>query len=397
VVLLTPVSTGEDVRALLPALAAALDGSGPPILPYAADAPPPVHPDLDLTPGDHTALVVATSGSTGTPKLVTLPAAAVLASVAATDAALGGPGQWLLAIPAHHIGGLLVVARSLLAGTALTVMDRSDGFTPQAFADAVERMPPGDHPAYVSLVPTQVARLLADPRGTHALARFDAILVGGVGTPPSLRDTAAAAGVRLVATYGMTETSGGCVYDGMALPDTEIHIDNDRHVVLGGPTIASGYLGDPGLTADHFHTDADGTQWFRTDDLGALDDSGRLTISGRADDLVNTGGVKVAPGPVEDALVRFVPGVGDAVVVGVPDPTWGQLVAAAVTITPGSPTPTLADVRARLRDALPPAALPRVVRVVGELPWRGPGKPDRAALREILAREVREAREANDA
>ena len=86
--------------------------------------------------------------------------------------------------------------------------------------------------------------------------------------------------------------------------------------------------------------------------------------------------------------MRFVPGVRDAVVVGVPDPTWGQLVAAAVTITAGSPVPTLADVRARLRDALPPAALPRVVRVVDEVPWRGPGKPDRAALREVLAREA---------
>ena len=387
VVLLTPVPTDEGAHALLPALAAARDGSGPPILPYAADAPPPVPPDRDLAPGDDTALVVATSGSTGTPKLVTLPAAAVLASVAATDAALGGPGQWLLAIPAHHIGGLLVVARSLLAGTAPTVMDRAGGFTPAAFADAVERMPRGDHPAYVSLVPTQVARLLADPRGTHALTRFDAVLVGGAGTRPSLRAAAADAGVHLVATYGMTETTGGCVYDGIALTDTEIHIDNDRHVVLGGPTIASGYVGDPGLTADHFHTDADGVRWFRTDDLGAFDDQGRLTISGRADDLVNTGGVKIAPGPVEDALVRFVPGVRDAVVVGVPDPTWGQLVGAAVTLTEGSPVPSLADVRARLRDALPAAALPRLVRVVDDLPWRGPGKPDRAAVRELLAHE----------
>ncbi|MEI2826596.1 MAG: o-succinylbenzoate--CoA ligase [Dermatophilaceae bacterium] len=387
-VLLTPVRADEGVRALLPALAAALDGSGPAILPYAADAtPPPLERSRREEMGD-AAMVVATSGSTGAPKLVALPSAAIHASVAATDVAMGGPGQWLLAIPPHHIGGLLVIARSLLPGSALTVMDRSTGFTPAAFADAVERMPRGDDPAYVSLVPTQVARLLADPRGTHALARFDAVLVGGAGTRPSLRAAAADAGVHLVATYGMTETTGGCVYDGIALTDTEIHIDNDRHVVLGGPTIASGYVGDPGLTADHFHTDADGVRWFRTDDLGTLDDQGRLTISGRADDLVNTGGVKIAPGPVEDALVRFVPGVRDAVVVGVPDPTWGQLVGAAVTLTEGSPVPSLADVRARLRDALPAAALPRLVRVVDDLPWRGPGKPDRAAVRAVLAREM---------
>jgi O-succinylbenzoic acid--CoA ligase len=276
-------------------------------------------------------------------------------------------------------------------------MDRSQGFTPAAFADATAHMPGGDHPAYVSLVPTQVTRLLRDARGRAALARFRAVLCGGAATPPSLRVAAAAAGVRLVATYGMTETCGGCVYDAIPLPTTHIHIDNDRHVVLGGPMVAAGYLGEPDLTADHFQTDADGLRWFRTDDLGALDDEGKLTITGRADDLINTGGVKVAPGPIEDALVRFVPGVCDAVVVGVPDPAWGQVVAAVVTLLPGvsdgagsgslrgpdgggTGAPTVSDARAALRGILPDAALPRLLQVVDAFPAKGPGKPDRAAI-----------------
>jgi O-succinylbenzoic acid--CoA ligase len=166
---------------------------------------------------------------------------------------------------------------------------------------------------------------------------------------------------------------------------SEVHIDNDRHVVLGGATVAAGYLGDPAMTADHFTDDADGVRWFRAEDLGFLDDDGRLHVTGRADEIINTGGTKVAPGPVEDALVRYVPGVRDAVVVGVPDPVWGQVVAAAVTLLPsrraaGPAIPTVADARAALRGIVPDAALPRLLRVVEAFPTKGPGKPDRAAI-----------------
>ena len=388
---LRPLPLGDEasIREALPALASALDGSGAPLIPCAAEADPPAVPPAtagpaatELPPG--LALVVATSGSTGIPKQVLLTGAALRASAHATAAALDGPGDWLLAIPPHHIGGLQVIIRSVLAGRAPTVMDRTHGFTPAAFADATARMPGGDHPAYVSLVPTQVTRLLRDARGRAALARFSAVLCGGAATPPSLRVAAAAAGVRLVATYGMTETCGGCVYDAIPLPTTHIHIDNDRHVVLGGPMVAAGYLGEPDLTADHFQTDADGLRWFRTDDLGALDDEGKLTITGRADDLINTGGVKVAPGPIEDALVRFVPGVCDAVVVGVPDIEWGQRVAAVITVSPGVRGPALVEIREVLRDILPGASLPHIVRVVTEVPMRGPGKPNRDAIRALL-------------
>jgi o-succinylbenzoate---CoA ligase len=161
---------------------------------------------------------------------------------------------------------------------------------------------------------------------------------------------------------------------------SEVHIDNDQHVVVGGATVALGYLGQPLLTRDAFAVDADGLRWFRTDDLGGLDDAGRLQIRGRANDLINTGGIKVAPGPVEDAVARFVPGVVDAVVVGTPHPTWGEAVSVAVTLLRRAPTPTVRDVRAALRGILPDHALPQRLLVLEAIPVLGPGKPDRRTL-----------------
>ena len=363
-------------------LVAALTGSGPPLIPYAAGDPPPTLPPTrssDLP--DDLALVVGTSGSTGDAKRVLLTAANLMASAGAAHEVLAGPGSWLLAIPAHHIAGLQVLVRAVLGTGEPTVMDRRSGFTSAGFVAAARRMPPTSGPAYVSLVPTQVGRLLDDPEGVEALRGFDAVLCGGASTPAATRVAARSRGIALVLTYGTSETSGGCVYDGMPLPVTEIHIDNERHVVLGGATVGHGYLGLPALTSDRFLTDPDGVRWFRTDDLGRLDRHGRLDVTGRADDLINTGGMKVAPGSVEDALVRFVPGVLDAVVLGVTDPEWGQVVAAAVTLAPGTrQPPDVADARAALRGILPDYALPRMLRVVDEFPVVGPGKPDRSAL-----------------
>ena len=384
---------GAAVLDLLPHLRAALDGSGPALAPYAAGSTPAPLPDVhpaDLPPD--LALVISTSGSTGLPKHTMLGAAALRASVNGTHTTLAGPGRWLLALPPYHVAGIQVLVRSVLGAGPPVVMDLSHGFTSRGFIQAAEGMPFGDHPAYLSLVPTQLTRLLGHPGAIGMLKRFDAVLCGGAATTPSLRDRALTEGIPLVATYGMTETCGGCVYDGSPLPDVQVHIDNDRHVVLGGPTIAHGYLGDPARTTDHFHTDADGVRWFRTDDLGEIDDDGQLHITGRADDLINTGGVKVAPGPVEDALVRYLPGVRDAVVVGIPSARWGQAVAAAIVLdpprSPGAteqPPPTLNDARAMLRGLLPDAALPQILHAVHAFPMRGPGKPDRAALAALLA------------
>ena len=389
-----PLPLGVDAAVLevLPRLRAALDGTGPALAPYAAGSIHAPLPDVDPAglPAD-LALVVSTSGSTGLPKHTMLSAAALHASVHGTHEVLAGPGRWLLALPPYHVAGIQVLVRSVLGAGPPVVMDLTHGFTARGFVQAAQSMPFGDHPAYLSLVPAQLTRLLGHPGATAALARFDAVLCGGAATSPGLSERALAEGVPLVATYGMTETCGGCVYEGSPLPDVQVHIDNDRHVVLGGPTVAHGYLADPARTADHFHTDADGVRWFRTDDLGQIDDDGQLHITGRADDLINTGGVKVAPGPVEDALVRYLPGVRDAVVVGIPSARWGQAVAAAIVLEPSSPggsdrpTPTLQDARAMLRGLLPDAALPQILHVVHAFPMRGPGKPDRAALAALLA------------
>lgn len=328
-------------------------------------------------------VVVGTSGSTGTPKRARLSAAALRASAQSTLAVLGGPGQWLLATPATHIAGIQVLVRSALAGIEPVVMAPGP-FTPERFAAAAAALT--HERRYTSLVPTQVTRLLADPAGADALASFDAVLVGGAAVPQSLRDTARAAGVHVIATYGMSETAGGCVYDGVPLPGTRMRIgDPDDEgvgpVELGGPTLADGYEDQPHLTAATFRRDLDGSRWFRTDDLGRIED-GVLSVLGRRDDVINTGGLKVAPHLVEDAVRTALPGLGDVVVVATPDPTWGE---AVTLIVPGSDAPPLEEVRAALRPHLAAPALPTRIAAVESVPLLGPGKPDRRTLRAELS------------
>ncbi|KJK13863.1 AMP-dependent synthetase [Terrabacter sp. 28] len=383
---LLPVPAGPDVLDVLPALENALTGRSP-VLPYAAaDAPPsvPSHDPSDLPDG--LAVAIGTSGSTGRPKRALLTAEALERSAWATHQVLGGSGAWLLAMPAHHIAGLQVLLRSVAAGVSPTVLDLRDGFSPRAFAAAAAAVRPtgSARRRYTSLVPTQLTRLVDDPEGLEALRGFDGVLVGGAATPGALVERARDAGVNLSLTYGMSETAGGCVYDGTPLPVSRIHVDNDRHVVLGGDTVAHGYLGGPVLSRDAFTVDLDGVRWFRTDDLGHFDDDGLLVIDGRADDVINTGGLKVNPGVVEDAMSRHLDDVLDVVVVGLPDPEWGESVCAAVTLVDPTGHLTTGQVRERLRGILPDAALPRRVLVLPAIPQRGPGKPDRSAIRRAV-------------
>ena len=380
------VPLGPAALTVLPRLADALAGDAP-VLPCAASAPlpeVPPHDPADLPGG--LAVVVGTSGSTGTPKRALLTAAALTASSRATHARLGGPGQWLLALPGHHVAGLQVLLRSLEAGTTPVAMDLSDGFTPRAFVTATALLDPGQR-RYTSLVPTQLVRLLDDPGGApDALRTFDAVLVGGASMPPRLRRRAERSRVRVVATYGMSETAGGCVYDGKPLPCTEIAFDDEGRIHLGGATVGHGYLGRPDLGREAFGVDEDGMRWFRTDDVGHTDENNRLHVDGRVDDLVNTGGLKVAPRLVEEAIIDHVPGVAEVVVVGSPDPQWGEAVCALVVLEPGAVRAglTAAELRAHLRGILPDHALPRRAATVTEIPLRGPGKPDRRAVAAIF-------------
>jgi O-succinylbenzoic acid--CoA ligase len=374
-----PVPPDEAVLSLLDAVDEALAG-GPPLLPYAVGTPVP-EPAGRPTPG--TALVVGTSGSTGRPKLAMLSPTALRSSAQATHEFLGGPGTWLLALPAHHVAGVQVLVRSVLARTRPVVVDLSGGFTARGFTEATRRLDEGRR--YTAVVPTQLARLLADRAAAEALAGYDAVLVGGAPSPPALLRRARAAGVRAVTTYGMSETAGGCVYAGRPLSCTRVRLGADGRLHLGGDTVALGYLGDPELTARAFSDD--GVRWFHTDDVGHLDEEGSWHVDGRVDDLVITGGLKVAPRLVEDAIVEHVDAAVEAVVVGTPDPEWGQAVSVAVVLDPArrGPAPTVADLRAQLRGILPDHALPRRLVVVPAIPVTGPGKPDRAAVAVLFA------------
>jgi O-succinylbenzoic acid--CoA ligase len=373
------VPSGLAVLDILADLKGALDGSRAAVVPHGFDSPPhPLSHHLEDIP-PNLAVAIGTSGSTGPPKLAMLTRAALCASATATHDRLGEPGQWLLTMPAHHIAGLQVLIRSLLAGTEPVPMDLATGFTPSAFVRATAELTSGAT-AYTALVPTQLARLLASVEGTQALTRYAGVLVGGAPAPGNVLVKAKDAGVNVVTTYGMSETAGGCVYDGVALGVSLMELADDGRIRLGGATLAQGYLGEPALTAETFTVENDGQRWFRTDDVGHLDNSRALVVDGRVDDLINTGGLKVAPRLVEEALTRL-DIVAEALVVGSPEPEWGQVVCAAIVLTPGSPSPSLADVRGQLRGILPDHALPRRLVTLPELPLRGPGKPDRASVR----------------
>ncbi len=368
------VVPATPVAELADALRAALAGTGPAVLPTdeAVEAGSPVPEEV--------ALLVRTSGSTGTPRDVMLSAPALHASALATHARLAGPGHWLLALPTAHIAGLQVVLRSVTAGTAPVQL--SGPFRAASFLAAAARVPT-DGPRYVSLVPTQLIRVLADPAATDALAGFDAVLLGGAAAPAGVIADARARGVRLVTTYGMSETCGGCVYDGVPLDGVGVAIDPNDRIALTGPMLATGYRDRPALTAETFRTDAGGVRWLHTSDLGSWSD-GTLTVLGRADDVLITGGEKVPPAAVERVLAAL-PGVAEVCVVGVPDPQWGQAVTAVLVLHPGAGTPDPATVRTLVTDALGSAAAPRHQLVVDTLPTRGPGKIDRRGVAALAA------------
>ncbi|OBK14798.1 O-succinylbenzoic acid--CoA ligase [Mycobacterium asiaticum] len=319
---------------------------------------------------DDVALVVTTSGTTGAPKGALLTAAALIASASATHEHLGGPGHWLLAVPPYHIAGLQVLVRSVLAGTTPVELDVSAGFNIDQLPSAITSL--GSGRRYTSLVAVQLAKALTHPGATAALAELDAVLLGGGPAPRPVLEAAAAAGITVVRTYGMSETAGGCVYDGVPLNGVRLRVRDDGRIMLGGPTLAKGYRNP--VLPDPFADPG----WFVTDDLGAIDPSGKLTVLGRVDDAISTGGLTVLPGPVEAALAGH-PAVRDCAVFGVADERLGQRVVAAVVVA-GSAAPTLAELRAQVAQTLDITAAPRELHIVDALPRRGIGKLDRAAL-----------------
>jgi o-succinylbenzoate---CoA ligase len=313
------------------------------------------------------AAVVATSGTAGAPKLVELGADAIRWSALATSAALeAGPGdRWLCCVPVHGVAGLAVLARAWHTGLPVDVHER---FEPAAVAAAAGRA------TLVSLVPAMLRRLL--DAGDQA-ARFRRVLLGGGPVPADLVGRAGKGGVRVVRTYGLTETFGGMVHDGHPLDGAEVRIAGPQgEVLVRGPMLFRRYRGDQARTAAALRGG-----WLHTGDLGRIGPDGRLAVLGRADDLVISGGVNVHPDEVEAVLATH-PGVAEAAVAGRPDPEWGQRVAAFVVPRDPARPPTLAELRAFTRRRLAAAKAPRELVLVPALP-RGPsGKPLRRLLRD---------------
>jgi o-succinylbenzoate---CoA ligase len=344
------------------------------------EAVAPVGPEQAIPPRDPGPgqAVLGTSGSTGGHKWVQLSAAALGASAEATHARLGGPGRWLLALPAQHVAGVQVLVRAALAANRAELLDLRGGFDPARFTAAAHRLTSTAGRCYTALVPTQLVRLLDTDPG--CLAGFDAVLLGGAVTPERPLHRARAAGVRVVTTYGMTETAGGCVYDGWPLEGVKIRLDQDDsgNIELAGPMLATGYLDAPEQTAVAFR---DG--WFQTSDLGRCDGQGRLQVLGRADDVIITGGLNVAPAEVE-AVLTGLHGVAAACVVGLPDPDWGERVTAVIIpADPGRP-PEPGALRLAACRLLTEAQVPKEIVLLDALPLHGVGKPDRRAVRTML-------------
>ncbi|MFT5222230.1 MAG: O-succinylbenzoic acid--CoA ligase [Glaciecola sp.] len=317
-----------------------------------------------------TDLVIATSGSTGVPKGVVISREALKAATAASVRRLscvdGDP--WLLCLPWHHIAGLATIRRSRAVGAEPVLHDRFD-------ADDVAMAISTDAVRWVSLVPTQLARLLD---AGAPLSRLRGVLLGGAKAEPGLLERARDADVRVTVSYGMTEMSGGCVYNGEPLGDTSIAVTDDGRIRLSGASIADGYHLDDDATAASFEAGN-----YLTDDLGALDEHGKLVIHGRADDMIVSGGENVPASAVAAAISQD-PNIEDVAVVGIPDPDWGRRVV-AVAVGRGGAMPRLEDLRTLVGRTLPRSWAPRDLVVTDRLPRTSLGKIDRPAI-ERLAR-----------
>lgn len=380
--------TGALVAPLHPDLAAperaaALDALEPVVVVdagrEAADLPAPDRRVHVGAPDDPVA-VLWTSGTSGRPRGVLLTAAGLRTSAEASRRrlGLGADDVWYASLSPAHVGGLALLVRAAVVGCGLAVGGR---FSAQHLSALVDR----GRVTHASLVPTMLLRLLEARDDTPPPPTLRCLLVGGARAPRELVDRALAAGFPLALTYGLTEATSQVATAspaevrrdptsvGRPLPGVEVRIDDAGQVHVRGPTVSPGLLDGTRLT------DAEG--WLATGDLGALDGDGSLRIAGRRADRIVSGGATVDAHEVE-AVLRAHPAVVDACVVGLPDDTWGEVVAAAVVVAPGGPDRALLD--RWTGDRLSPAKRPRRIRLVDALPRNPNGKVDRAAVRRLV-------------
>lgn len=341
---------------------------------------------------DQPALVIATSGSEGDPKGVVLSHGNLAAAAAASSQRLPlGPGDtWLACLPLHHVGGQSILTRCAQAGATARVLD---AFSVEAVADALAG---GSHSptapiTHLSLVPAMLDRLLAAGVAPGPLRH---VLIGGAALSRTLFNRAREAGWPLAVSYGLSECAAQVAtwvnpgpdwqegQVGSPLPGCRATVREDGRLVLQGPQVMWGYLnpqGQPGQGLE-MPEDSNGTPAFVTGDLAAQDEAGRLTILGRADDMLISGGINVHPAEVESLLLAC-PGIADAGVTALPDPVWGDRLVALVagTIAPDA-------LLQWCREHLPSSRRPRRLHRVESLPRNPMGKLQRPALRELAQR-----------
>lgn len=387
------------VNRLAPLLAKALDGSGPAIAPIPqspaglvellTSAIKPDDPNFPLESND-IAVVCATSGSTGNPRGVLLTANAITASAEAFAKRFGGDFRWVMSMPAHRIAGIMVLARASLYGNPYLVDPSTGGarpFDPATFsvttAQAKRESNKDGRPLAVSLVPTQIGRLLdSGTVGIEALQTYDLILSGAAATPQPMLNRLRELGVNVVISYGMTETCGGCVYDGQPLAGVTISLGakddvEPGRISIAGPMIASGYRLRPDLAAVAFIENK-----LITHDVGKLDSSGLLHVLGRLDDVVQVGGTNVSLSAVE-ALLRHHPAVADVAVIDIADDLWGSIPMAYVTLRDEkvNKDELSSFMKNTVTERIGRAATPRTIQFVDQLPMLDSGKIDRLTLR----------------
>lgn len=365
---------------VLTALKDALNSNGTAVLVRDARATRMVSPGEELlsVAPDGTALLIQTSGTSGKPKTVALSAAALKASATAAHARLGGTGQWLLALPLTYIAGMSVLVRSIESDTELVFMP-SGPFDARTFLSSVAEMTGARK--YTALVPVQLARVLDEAEESEHAAKLllslDAILIGGQALEPVLKERASQLGAKIVTTYGSSETAGGCVYDGVPLDGVEVQIaEGSGEILIAAPQLATEYVGDAERTAKTFQKRNE-VLWYHTGDAGSLE-NGVLTVLGRLDRVITSGGLKIDLDAVE-AVVRGIAGCSQAMVIHIPDSEWG--VRPAVVIPSGDEDSELAAlVYDEIVAELGRVAAPKTVCFIDEIPRLSSGKPDLLAL-----------------